>query len=314
MLCRLRIKMLKVRRCQKIFVSLQSVFYFGTMKDYVEKNDCIIDEWKKWYVMNNQSKYPGCSNLHEYFSPDGIMYKGDFKQCFKTYPEGGTFFRWERVASGEENALWSDAPLRILYLTKDQNTSGDIAWDVRSESFRYRNSNYRPEELYLDTGVAFYRNLVYSLYGIMNSTKEEVVNYSFKNEKALEFADKQIFARINCKKEVGESVCGYKKLFESIYDNDGNVNKFLKRQIVNLDADVFVCCGLMDFMPEFLNKVGYEFTSQDKDKWIFYDSKKNKVAINSYHLSYSGFNLKNMISAYNAFLKDHPHFVDSHRN
>ena len=46
------------------------------MKDFVAENDCILEEWRNAYVNNNQSEYPDCKNLHEYFTPDGIMFKG----------------------------------------------------------------------------------------------------------------------------------------------------------------------------------------------------------------------------------------------
>ena len=76
--------------------------------------------------------------------------------------------------------------MRVLYLTKDQNSYGDVAWDVRSESFRYRDENYKPDEMWLDTGVAFYRNLVYSLYGILKTTIDQPQDYNkFTDKDAL---------------------------------------------------------------------------------------------------------------------------------
>ena len=46
-----------------------------------------------------------------------------------------------------ENSLWEAAPLRILYLTKDQNTSGSETWDVRSESYRHLAPNATEDDL-----------------------------------------------------------------------------------------------------------------------------------------------------------------------
>lgn len=286
------------------------------MKDYVAENERILKEWRNAYVNDNQSKYPDCTNPHEYFTPDGIMFKGEFLPDRRYYPEGKSVFRWKRDCSGEENSLWTIAPLRVLYLTKDQNSYGDVAWDVRSESFRYRDENYKPEEMWLDTGVTFYRNLVYSLYGIMNTTADHQMGYDFKNEDALAFVDNQIFARINCKKEVGDDKCPDNVLFDAIYRD----RSFLERQIYNLDADIFVCCGYSQSIPDsgnrmlnLLNSIGYHFKPQDEGKWVFYDSDKNKVAINSYHLSYLRFDYVGMISAYHEFLKNYPNFINSHR-
>lgn len=287
------------------------------MKNYVAENERILKEWRNAYVNNNQSKYPDCTNLHKYFTPDGIMFKGDFLPDRRNYSDGKSVFRWKRNCSGEENTLWTKAPLRVLFLTKDQNSNEDIAWDVRSESFRYRDENYKPEEMWLDTGVAFYRNLVYSLYGILKTTIDQPQDYNkFTDKDALSFVDKQIFARINCKKEVGNDKCPDDVLLDAINRD----KSFLERQINGLDADIFICCGYSQSIPDtgnrmlnLLNSIGYHFKPQDEEKWIFYDSGKNKVAINSYHLSYLRFDYVGMISAYHEFLKKHPAFTDSHR-
>lgn len=286
--------------------------------DYVEENERILDEWRYSYVKENRSKHPECTNLHEYFTPDGIMFKGEFLPTRKYYPDGKSVFRWKRDCSGEENTLWTIAPLRVLYLTKDQNSyGGDVAWDVRSESYRYRDEKYRPDEMWLDTGVTFYRNLVYSLYGILKTTIDQPMGYNdFTDKDALSFADKQIFARINCKKEVGDDKCPDNVLFDAI----NREKSFLERQINSLDADIFVCCGYSQSIPDtgnrmlnLLNSIGYHFKPQDEEEWVFYDSDKNKVAINSYHLSYLRFDYVGMISAYHEFLKKHPTFIESHR-
>ena len=47
------------------------------MKDFVAENDCILEEWRNAYVNNNQSEYPDCKNLHEYFTPDEDSEGGD---------------------------------------------------------------------------------------------------------------------------------------------------------------------------------------------------------------------------------------------
>lgn len=290
------------------------------MKDYVAENERILNEWKKSYVELNQSKYPDCTNLGDYFAPDGIMYKGEFMDEFRPYDNRQTKFSWKREPSdksgSKENEMWANAPIRILYLTKDQNTDGDVSWDVRSETFRYPNPECKPKEMCLYTQCAFFKNLVYSLFGIVNTEAGIPRSYDFKNEDALAVADKQIFARINCKKEVG---------WEKCYDNDlkiaiDNDKEFLKKQIDNLEADIFVCCGYSKYiektgnrMLNLLNEIGYNF-KPEVDDWIFYDEGRNKIAINSYHLSYLQFDYEGMVTAYSEFLKKHPTFTESHRN
>jgi hypothetical protein len=275
------------------------------MKDYVAENERILNEWR------NQL------NQYEYFAPDGIMYKGEFRGAYKYYENGEYKFRWVRIPSGRENILWTNAPLRVLFLTKDQDSSGDTAWDVRSETYWYADDNITPIERRLDTKSVFNRNLVYILYGILKTSADQPMAYNdFTDKEALSFSDKQIFARINCKKEVGEDKCPDNVLVDAINRDQS----FLERQIKNLDSDIFVCCGYSQSIPEtgnrmlnFLNSIGYNFKPQDEEKWIFYDSNKNKVAINSYHLSYLRFDYVGMISAYCEFLKNHPNFIKSHR-
>ena len=202
------------------------------------------------------------------------------------------------------------------YLTKDQNTGDEKAWDVRSESFRYPDKRYKPQEMWLYTHNTFFRNLVYSLYGILNTKPNFKMEYNFTNQQALQCADDNIFARINCKKEVGYNRC-LNNILEDAINNDRD---FLKRQITLLDADIFVCCGYSkaigesgNLMLNFLNTIGYNFKADKKESWIYYDEENNKIAINSYHLSYPGFDYEGMINAYFEFLTIHPEFINSHR-
>lgn len=268
------------------------------MKDYVAENQRILDKWRNEYVKTNKEVWPEYFNLHEYFSLDGIMYKGEFRgeeKYFKT-DEGNSYYRlfkWIRIPNGEENTLWTNAPLRLLYLTKDQNTGGNISWDVRSESFRYISEDYKPEEMWLDTNNAFYRNLVYSLYGILKTNVDRQVGYNdFTDKEALSFADEQIFARINCKKEVGGSTVSDSVLRDSI--NKTYNYKYLKEQILNLDADIFVCCGhqkgenliLNTVYDIYKNEFEYVPCVEGKGTGMHYNAKRNKLAIDANHLSF----------------------------
>lgn len=248
------------------------------MKDYVAENERILNEWRNHL------------NQYEYFAPDGIMYKGEFRGAYKYYENGEYKFRWVRIPSGRENILWTDAPLRVLFLTKDQNTSGDTAWDVRSETYWAADENVTPEERGIDKS-RFNSNLVYILYGILNTTADKQVGYNdFTDNEALSFADEQIFARINCKKEVGGEKCENYDLQKAI-DRD---LKLLKEQILNLDADIFVCCGHQNEKNIILNTVydiykdEFEYVNcvEGKGTGMHYNAKRNKLAIDAYHLSH----------------------------
>lgn len=264
------------------------------MKDYVAENERILNKWRKKFVEDkkNDKEYSGYK-IESFFAKDGIMFKGDFEGEWKPYDNGQTRFRWKRNPNFSENELWANAPLRILYLTKDQNINGDDlhgAWDVRSETFRYPDINYKPEYMCLHTQSTFVRNLVYSLYGIMKTTADSPMKYNgFSNEEALEFADKQIFARINCKKEAGGPKISDKVLGDAIK----KYYKYLKEQILNLDADILICCGNQNDNNLILNTVydiyedefEYVNCADGKGTGMHYNAKRNKLAIDAYHLS-----------------------------
>ena len=166
----------------------------------------------------------------------------------------------------------------------------------------------------------FNSNLVYILYGILNTTADKQVGYKDAAKEALSFVDEQIFARINCKKEVGGGKCENYDLQKAI-DRD---LKLLKEQILNLDADIIICCGYSENIEDsgnlllnFLKQACYyNLKKQDDDSWIYYDDKQNKIAINNWHLS-ARINSENwydqLIDAYYRFLKEHPDFSKSHR-
>jgi hypothetical protein len=248
------------------------------MKDYVAENERILNEWRNHL------------NQYEYFAPDGIMYKGEFRGAYKYYENGEYKFRWMHIPSGRENILWTNAPLRVLFLTKDQNTSGDTAWDVRSETYWAADENVTPKERGIDKSF-FNSNLVYILYGILNTTADKQVGYKDAAKEALSFVDEQIFARINCKKEVGGGKCENYDLQKAI-DRD---LKLLKEQILNIDADIFVCCGHQNENNIILNTVcdiykdEFEYVNcvEGKGTGMHYNAKRNKLAIDAYHLAYS---------------------------
>lgn len=250
---------------------------------YVEKNQMILNQWKQKFCLDKStdSEYKDCSPA-DYFAEDGIMYRGKLTCKETKWDNNKSTFKWEHASNGEENRLWETAPLRILYLTKDQYTYGDKTWDVRSESYRCLDPNATENDL---SSIRFHVNLVYSLYGLLKTTPTEMIGYDdFTNAEALKLSEKAIFARINCRKEYGESSCSDNKLLGAIND----YKDFLREQICALDADLFICCGshndkniILEALNEFYNKkfkyVGYA---------TWYNEEDNKLAIDSYHLSY----------------------------
>ena len=271
--------------------------------NYVEKNNQILEEWF--------SKYHEQDVSCDFFAEDGIMFRGEFDH------NGANWLRKESEGGSKENDLWANAPLRILYLTKDQPSFDDGAWDVREEC--YHNPNKSIEEYKLRRKCTFHRNLVYSLYGYYCSIHgkktpfEEVCSPSLESE-VLRVSDEFPFARINCKKLVGGNNCTQKKLDEALkYDEE-----LLKRQIISLDADLIICCGnknKRNAILDMLNRIGYDFPSspEDDDCYdIYYDDKKQVVAIDSYHLSFpygDANHYRDLVLTWQAFLEKHPGFL-----
>lgn len=266
------------------------------MKDYIGENESILQEWECFN--SEREENPN-------FAPDGILYKGEI------YNEVGYCERYQDKEA--ENKLWNDAPIRYLFITKDQNAEDEDAWDVRSETARReKESGSIP--------LRFYRNLLYVLYGLTHTSTEAMCGYEdFTNEQAIKTYDTEAIARINVKKQAGGASIGNDKLQEYL-ERDKN---FILRQITCLDADVIVCCGYSDNVKDsgnlilnFLNKNGYKFEAKVND-YIYYDSNKNKIAINAWHLSYRGIKQKDffegIISAYYTFISENQNFLESHR-
>lgn len=267
------------------------------MKDYVGGNERILKEWEECVKINE--KIPN-------FSPDGILYRG------KPYDELG-YSEFE-ADKDLENRLWSNAPIRYLFITKDQNAGDEQAWDVRGETGRkYKDSKY--------ISYRFYRNMMYILYGLTHS-KIEMCGYDdFTDEEAIEEYDNVALARINVKKQAGGSSITndtLKKYIEAYKD-------LLKQQIELLDADILICCGYSNsendtgnIILNFLRDNIYHF--EQFDEWIYFEKENDRIrriAINAWHLSYRGVSQRDffegLISSYIKFIKAHPDFTTSQR-
>lgn len=264
--------------------------------NFVEKNDSILQKWKE----HNEKVEKTMNQQKPNFASDGIMFRGEIDQYLAD--------KNERYSDPKkENELWENAPVRYLFLTKDQNAGTEDAWDVRSETGRSNvdSSNIRDR---------FYRNLMYILYGIINS-EDTLCDYEdFTNEQAIQTYDSAPLARINVKKQAGGSSLDNNKL-KTYIERD---KEFLIEQITALDADVLICCGYSESIEDtgniilnFLIKEIYNFTKIDE--WIYYDDKTKKVAINAWHFSYRGVKQKDffegLVTAYHKFIIEHPDFI-----
>lgn len=272
-------------------------------KDFVGKNQAILERWKAKYPLKEQGK----------FAEDGIMNKGE-----ANLSKDGRVWR----KSGDENDLWNTAPLRILFLTKDENIYDEdiYVWDVRTETFHQKGIEYN---LNIMSNSSFYRNEANILYGILHTNADSMVCFhEFSHEDALKFSDKVVFARINCKKDGGSGTISDSELqnaIEKYFDN-------LKEQIIELDADIIICCGHQQEKNVILNTLyniypkefQYINLGTGKGTGLHYNEKKNILAIDAYHLAYltGGEELRyyEVVGAYYEYLKQNPNFTNSHRN
>ena len=287
------------------------------MNDYVTENERILKKWQKAFIEDkkHEKKYIG-EDVEKFFAYDGIMNKGEF--AFDENKSDGTIIR---KPSGNENTLWNDCPLRVLFLTKeentggDENTVGDEAWDVRAETFHEKGDLLPPENKTISSSF-FYCNEACLLYGLLNTKPNKKILFdSFSWQEALEFSDEKIFARINCKKEVGGPSISDFVLQKEI----GKYDKSLKAQILNLDADILICCGSQNgkniiletvkkfYEKEYKEEFEYVDCVKDKGTGMHYNKKRNKLAIDAYHLAYfkGGYKARysEIIDMYYEFLK-----------
>lgn len=217
-----------------------------------------------------------------------------------------------------ENELWDNAPVRILFLTRDQNVKDRFAWDSRINSFRKKNS--AKEDNILAKTPAFAKRMAYITYGLANSTDNELVPLDYirrHQSEMVKFLDSFPFAHVNCKKEGGGASCPDELLKKACEEYD----YYLEQQIRNIDADVIVCCGSTDggyrvdkgnYALDFLNHHGYNFDDLGCSRYsdIYYDAKRNKLAIDSNHLSYTSVSDQEIydqdVETYHNFLVDPP--------
>lgn len=280
-----------------------------TTKNYLAINQQILDEWQEEFVRRG--------NGPERFSYDGIMFKGEIhREC------GTDDSNWVRKPSDEknytvENKLWETAPLRILFLSKDQ-PSGDKAYESNIMSFRDKTTALEDYRL---TSNRFLKRMAYAIYGLSKSTPDEVVPFDYPAEhedEVLRWIDDFPFAWINCKKEGGGSACSNSVLVSAMND----YKDFLVRQIQNVDADIIVCCGYSDIIGspifDFLKENVYDFEYAGGDyEDIWFDKNSGKLAIVSWHPSIRDVtNVKfyyNIVNTYQKYIHDNPSFIESHR-
>ena len=162
-------------------------------------------------------------NPEEDFAYDGILFRGELELL------NGCWIRH----SGNETELWDNATCRLLILTKDTTRNGGQE-DIREEAALKNNIGDRKEP-----AAGMYRNLTLWSYALLNAVQGgEIVEYDQTpcwDELREHYATAPI-ARVNCKKEIGES---------SIRDEvlKAHIERYadlLQEQIAMYDADIIL--------------------------------------------------------------------------
>lgn len=213
-----------------------------------------------------------------HFVEDGLLYRGDIHY--------DVYGNWKRNPSGQEDALWESAPLRVMFLMKDYtNESMD---DIRCETGRKNDVTKGQDYIKRD---AFTMNIVYWLYGLTHLTNNPSVFFSEIEEgsKCFRFYERYPLLRLNCKKVSGGSTCSDKMLQKYLdYPMYSNI---LEDQIRLFNANVIVCCGGGGLIARFVMDRCY-----NTDNWkqfdgesLWYDETNERLVINPYHPSFTGY-------------------------
>lgn len=228
------------------------------------------------------------------FCRDGLMNKGVINSCIGE--DGKTYWYRDR---GNENELWKQAPMRVMFLNKDSNRNPNQ--DSREWLLRQHST---------DITCRFYTNISLWFYGILHMNQkgeypifEEICNPSVYSS----FIDNNPVSIVNCKKESGVSTIknGVLNKHISLFDH------YLVIEISILNPDIIVCGGGSSSIKNFVESQVY--TLERFNSWIYYSTESNKIVIDSFHPSYFGLTMKDiytkMMEAYKSFVLEKPCFI-----
>lgn len=257
------------------------------MGELLKRNEELLGQW----VTICKEKEP-----KSHFVKDGLLYRGDI------HYNGGN---WDREPSNNEDNLWSNVPIKIIFLMKDfTNLEMD---DIRYETMRRNDIPPHFDPIKRD---AFSMNILYWLYGLTHVRKLDMVPFSEieNGQICFDFYEKYPLVRINCKKVSGGSSISNSLLYQYLSDSD--YSKLLKEQIELFEADIIVCCGGNSQIKRYVSENIY--TSCEKiNNWMFYDSEKKKLIIDSYHPSYYSWSRQ---SLYEVLMKNYLEFLSMNKD
>ena len=261
---------------------------------YKEREENLFKRWM------NACKMQDGINPNEDFAYDGILFRGEY-----TLINGC----WERQP-GNETELWDNARCRLLILTKDTYYECGLD-DIRIETARKNHVGNNVET----ASATFYRNLTLWSYALINAVQGgKILEYNdTPNWDALrEIYTSAPIARVNCKKQIGESSISDSELSSHIerYAN------YLKEQIEMYNADIILCCGGRSTIKNFVKKYYLQDLEMfSSNAWVYYSPSTRKIVIDSYHPSYPKSDTtmqmyyNEMMSDLKSFLTKHPEYI-----
>ena len=265
------------------------------MKTYKEREEELFARWME------ACRVKDGINPEEDFAYDGILFRGELELL------NGCWIRH----SGNETELWDNAPCRLLILTKDTTRNGGQE-DIREEAALKNNIGDRKE-----AAAGMYRNLTLWSYALLNAVQGgEIVEYNQTPswDELREHYTSAPIARVNCKKEIGES---------SIRDEvlKAHIERYadlLQEQIAMYDADIILCCGGGGIIKDFVKNTYLPDLEKFSDAgWVYFSPSTQKIVIDSYHPSYPKSHkdielyYEQMMADLKAFLRIHPEYHKS---
>ncbi len=261
---------------------------------YKEREEALFERWLQACI-----QYDGITPSD--FAWDGLLFRGECKNingCWEMQP-------------GNETQLWDNAPCRLLILTKDTTLNGGMD-DMRIESAR-KNHTF---DFVVTTSATFYRNLSLWSYALINAVQGgTILPYDDTPDwdKLRELYTTLPIARVNCKKQIGESSISNAKLKEHI----SRYAEFLTEQVSMYDADIILCCGGGGVIKDFV-KVHYlpDLLQFSHDAWVHHSPSTLKIVIDSFHPSVAKRPeemYENMMADLKGFLTHHPEYLKLNR-
>lgn len=261
------------------------------MMTYKEREDKLFVRWKA-ACQERDGIDPECD-----FCADGLLYRGDYEQPYGC---------WER-RPGNESELWDRSNARLLILSKDTTRASEMD-DVRIETARKNGIM----GLVTMATVPFCRNLALWSYALQNALQGgEILNYNDLPdwEVLREHYATAPIARVNCKKQIGESKITDVELKRHIK----RYSDLLQEQIAMYDADIILCCGGSGAIKNFV-KSHYLPDLQvfsEKEAWVYFSPSTRKVVIDSYHPTFPK-SWKNIEKFYGYMMADLKNFLTAH--